>query len=135
MAAAGSAATLAQTLKSVMAGVVSLAITRGELAAAELQCARQQALRWALLAVVVAALLVAALMTASLLVAAVFWDIYRWQAIAAVTLGYAVAAALVLQKLRNEVKQAPDLLALTWQELAKDREALGLASGATDEPQ
>jgi uncharacterized membrane protein YqjE len=130
----GGSPTLAQTLKSVMGGVFALAVTRGELAAAELQVARQRALRWALMGAAVAALLVAALMTASLLVAAVFWDGYRWQAIAVVTLGYALAAAFVLRKLRKEVEEAPPLLALTWQELAKDREALGLANVPVDEP-
>jgi uncharacterized membrane protein YqjE len=77
-------------------------------------------------------LLLAALLTISLLVAAVFWDSYRWQAIAVLALFYGVAGTWLIARVRREVNAAPPLLSATLAELARDRAAL--SSGDTGPP-
>ena len=113
-----------QSLRRLASTALALVITRGELAAVELAEARGQIARWALAALVGAVLLLAALLSISLLVAAVFWESYRWQAIGALALAYAIAGAWLVLKVMREVRAAPPLLSATLAELARDRAAL-----------
>jgi uncharacterized membrane protein YqjE len=113
-----------QSLRRLASTALALVITRGELAAVELAEARERIARWAVAALLGAVLMLAALVSVSLLVAAVFWESYRWQAIGALALAYAVAGTWLLLKVMREVRAAPPLLSATLAELARDREAL-----------
>jgi uncharacterized membrane protein YqjE len=102
----------------------SAAVTRGELAAVELAEARQRAMRWLALALTAAVLLLAALTAASLLVLAVFWDSYRWQAIALLFGLYGLAGAAAAAWCVAEARAAPRLFDATLEALKRDCDAL-----------
>src|SRR5512134_444721 len=105
-----------QSLRRLGSTALQLVITRGELAAVELAEAREQIARWALAALFGAVLMLAALVSVSLLVAALFWESYRWQAIGALALAYAVAGTFLVLKVMREVRAAPPLLSATLAE-------------------
>jgi uncharacterized membrane protein YqjE len=115
---------LIATLRDLVAQALTLAATRGQLAALELDEARSRALRWAAYGLAAAVLLLAALLTLSLWVAAVFWDGPRGLALGVLVLVYAAGGAMLLYRVRGEVAAAPPLLSLTRAELEKDRAAL-----------
>jgi uncharacterized membrane protein YqjE len=112
------------SVRAMIAQVVTLFATRGELAALELADARDRAMRWLVLVMVAAVLLLAALMTVSLWVAAIFWDGPRGWALGLLALAYAIAGFVAVSVFRREVAGAPPLLAQTRAELEKDRDAL-----------
>ena len=63
-----------------------------------------------------------ALITLTTLIAIVFWDTWRWQALAAITLVYALAAVGLALKARSGLRNAPLVFHTTLEEFAKDRE-------------
>jgi len=113
-----------QSLLRLASTALALVITRGELAGVELAEAREQIARWILNALLGTVLLLAALVSISLLVAAVFWDTYRWQAIGALALVYAVAGTWLVLNVMREVRAAPPIFSATLAELGRDRAAL-----------
>jgi len=122
-----------QSLRTVLAQVLALLITRGELASVELAEARDRAVRWLILGLAAAVLLLAALMTVSLWVAALFWDGPRVLALGLLALAYATIGAVLIGIVRREAVTAPAVLSQTFAELHKDRAALlGRANGADD---
>lgn len=124
---------LVRSARVLLAHVVALFATRGELAALELADARDRMLRWLALGLVAAVLLLGALMTLSLWLAAVFWDGPRGWVLGLLALAYAVGGAVTFRIVRREVASAPALLAQTRAELEKDRDALhGRLHGADD---
>lgn len=124
---------LVRSARVLLAQVVALFATRGELAALELADARDRMLRWLALGLVAAVLLLGALMTLSLWLAAVFWDGPRGWVLGLLALAYAVGGAVTFRIVRREVASAPALLAQTRAELEKDRDALhGRLHGADD---
>src|SRR5512134_2219208 len=108
-----------QSLRRLASTALAVVITGGELAEA-----REQIARWAVNALLGTVLLLAALVSISLLVAAVFWDSYRWQAIGALALAYAVAGTWLVRNVMREVRAAPPLFSATLAELGRDRAAL-----------
>jgi uncharacterized membrane protein YqjE len=124
---------LVRSMRVLLAHVVSLFATRGELAALELADARDRMVRWLALGLVGAVFLLGALMTVSLWLAAVFWDGPRGWVLGLLAVVYALGGAIAFSIVRREVAAAPALLAQTRAELEKDRDALrGQLHGADD---
>ncbi len=65
-----------------------------------------------------------ALITLTALIAAAFWDSYRWQALAGLTVVYALGALVCGWKAWSVVRDGPAIFATTVAELEKDAEAL-----------
>lgn len=110
--------------------LVAMVGTRLELAAVEFQEDARRLLGhlvWSLLAVLLA---VFALMLATLFVIVLFWDDYRLQAIGALTVLYALGAALILMKVRAGLNAQPPLLAATLAELRNDVDYVRHAAGS-----
>jgi uncharacterized membrane protein YqjE len=106
-------------------------VTRGELAALELTDARQRTVRWLAISLAAAVLVLAALLAFALLVAALFWETYRWQAIAAVALLYGIAGAAFAAAAAAELRRAPPLFSATLHELKQDCDAIRGASNGS----
>jgi uncharacterized membrane protein YqjE len=110
--------------------LVAMVGTRLELAAVEFQEDARRLLGhlvWSLLA---ACLAVFALMLATLFVIVLFWDDYRLQAIGGLTVLYALAAAIILMKVRASLNAQPPLLAATLAELRNDVDYVRHAAGS-----
>jgi len=100
--------------------VVAMVGTRLELAAVEFQEDTRRLLghvAWALLAVFLAA---GALMLTALFVILLFWDSYPLQATAGMAILFALAAAVILLKVRTALNAQAPLLSDTLAELRKD---------------
>ena len=63
-----------------------------------------------------------ALLALTALIAIAFWDSYRWQALAAITVVYAIAALVCGWKVRQGLRNAPLIFQATLTEFEKDRE-------------
>jgi uncharacterized membrane protein YqjE len=63
-----------------------------------------------------------ALIALTALVAIAFWDTYRWQALAGITLVYALAALVCGLRARSNLHNAPGVFEATLHEFEKDRE-------------
>jgi uncharacterized membrane protein YqjE len=118
-------------MREAAALLAAALVTRGELAALELTDARQRAVRWLVVSLAAAVLVLAALLGFALLVAALFWDTYRWQAIAAITLLYGIAGAGFIAVAASDLRKAPPLFSATLHELKQDCDAIRGASNGT----
>lgn len=65
-----------------------------------------------------------ALIALTALVAITFWDSYRWEALAGLTIVYAIAAIFCGLKARRGLHTAPLVFQATLEEFEKDRDAL-----------
>jgi len=65
-----------------------------------------------------------ALVTLTALIAVAFWDSYRWQSLAVLTLVYALTALWCGLKAGSRLRDAPPIFPATLAELEKDRVAL-----------
>ncbi|WP_395066664.1 phage holin family protein [Paraburkholderia silvatlantica] len=65
-----------------------------------------------------------ALIALTALVAITFWDTYRWEALAGLTIVYAIAAIFCGLKARRGLHTAPLVFQATLEEFEKDRDAL-----------
>jgi uncharacterized membrane protein YqjE len=63
-----------------------------------------------------------ALIALTALIAIAFWDTYRWQALAGITIVYAVAAIACALRARSGLHNAPMIFEATLHEFEKDRE-------------
>jgi uncharacterized membrane protein YqjE len=93
---------------------------RAELIALELKEQTDRGKRLLVLAVVAAAFLFAGLLLAAMFVVAVFWDTWRLQAMAAVTLAYAGIGAWAGLRIRAILANSPPAFAATLQEFEND---------------
>jgi uncharacterized membrane protein YqjE len=64
-----------------------------------------------------------ALVTLTVLVAIAFWDTYRWQALAGMTILYVIAALVCALRARSGLRDAPLVFEGLLEEFEKDREA------------
>ena len=55
-------------------------------------------------------------------VAIAFWDTWRWQALAGITLIYALAALFCALRARSSLRNAPMVFEATLKEFEKDRD-------------
>ena len=65
-----------------------------------------------------------ALIALTALIAIAFWDTWRWQALAGITIVYALGALICALKVRNSLRNAPPVFQATLEEFEKDREIL-----------
>ena len=100
---------------------IGLLRTRAELAGVELVEERERLLLRIALLIGGAIVLAFAALFVGLFLIALFWETHLLQAIAAVTLLYAIAGALLIAKSRAIGRKAPAPFAATLAEIEKDR--------------
>jgi uncharacterized membrane protein YqjE len=103
---------------------LSLVMVRAEFAAVELSLARAQAMRWVILALGASILALLGLMALSAFLAAMLWDRFGWIPVGVLGLLYLLGAAWLLWRVWRDIATAPPLLAETFSELARDRQAV-----------
>ena len=100
----------------------SILQTRLELIGIELAEEKDRLLAVLFLGLAAMMLATMALIALTALIAIAFWDTYRWQALATITLVYAVAALVCALRARASLRNAPEVFAATLNEFEKDRE-------------
>jgi uncharacterized membrane protein YqjE len=104
---------------------LSLAHTRVELAAIELAEERERLKRSAMLIAGAIFMLSFAVLGVAAWIVVYFWDTHRLEAIAAVTLVFAIAGGFLFWRNNALTRDAPTPFSATLAELAKDRTWLG----------
>lgn len=120
-------------VRRLTAAAANLLLLRAEFAAVELAQARAQLLRWFALALCAALLALLGLLALGALFVYALWPLIGPWALVAPAAAALLIAALVLQRLRREVTEAPPLFAETLHELGRDRDALCAAGSGTDD--
>ena len=100
---------------------IGLLRTRAELAGVELVEERERLLVRVALLIGGAIVIAFAALFVGLFIIALFWETHLLEAIAAVTLLYAIAGALMIAKSREIGRKAPAPFAATLAEIEKDR--------------
>ncbi|MCG5072946.1 phage holin family protein [Paraburkholderia tagetis] len=98
--------------------------TRLELIGIELAEEKERLLGMLLLGLAAMLLGVMALIALTALIAIAFWDTWRLQALAGITIVYALGALVCALKARNSWRNAPPVFQATLEEFQKDREIL-----------
>lgn len=111
-------------LKRVVSSLLGMGQTRLELAGVELAQARQSAVRTVLWSLLTALALAFASVFVCALVIALFWETYRFTAIAACAAFYLVLGAYFYVKLKDTLAAQPPLFEATLAELNRDRQAV-----------
>jgi uncharacterized membrane protein YqjE len=106
--------------RAVRGTLLALLRARAELVALELEEQADRGKRLVILALVAAAFLFAGLLLVALFVVAVFWDTWRLQAMAAVTLAYSGIGAWALLRIRAILANSPPAFSATLQEFEND---------------
>lgn len=123
--AAGGAAGLGASLRSLGSALLDAVGTRAELALTELREEGERRREMLVLGLVAGLFFGLALLLAALFVVVIFWDTHRLAALGGVTLLYAGVAAVALGALRAKQRASPAPFEATLRELAADRELLG----------
>lgn len=125
----------APSLRRLADSLYGLAHARLELVGIELADEKERALGLALTAIGMMVFVMMTFISLNLLIAAIFWDNYRWEAMAALVLIYAGLAAGGIWKLRKLLRESPNPFASTLAELDKDRAMLkSLVSDSVQQP-
>jgi uncharacterized membrane protein YqjE len=125
----------ASSLRRLADSLYGLAHTRLELVGIEIAEEKERALGIALTAIGMMVFVMMTFITVDLLVAAIFWDNYRWEAMAALVLIWAGLAGGGIWKLRKLLRESPNPFASTLAELDKDRAMLSaLVSESAQQP-
>ncbi|SEA65731.1 phage holin family protein [Paraburkholderia sartisoli] len=109
-------------VRRIISSVFAILQTRLELIGIELAEEKDRLLAVLFLGLAAMMLATMALIALTALVAITFWDTYRWQSLAAITLVYALAALFCGLKARNGLQNAPIVFEATLNEFEKDRE-------------
>jgi uncharacterized membrane protein YqjE len=109
-------------LRRLIGSAIGLLQTRLELVGIELAEEKERLMGVLFLGLAAMMLATMALISLTVLVAIAFWDTYRWQSLAAITVLYAVAGAVCALKARTGLRDAPTMFDATLTELEKDRE-------------
>lgn len=109
--------------KRILASIFALVQMRLELISIEFAEEKARVLKILCIGWMVMLFSAMALSTFTALIVLVFWDIYRWQALAVLTLIYLILAIVGVLKLRASVHTAPLLFASTSSEFKKDSDA------------
>jgi uncharacterized membrane protein YqjE len=109
-------------VRRLLSSVFAILQTRLELVGIELAEEKDRLITILFLGVAAMMLAMLALIALTALVAIVFWDTYRWQALATITAVYALAAVFCGVKARNGLHNAPAIFEATLNEFEKDRE-------------
>jgi len=110
-------------LRRLGGGVLAILRTRLELISIDIAEEKERLLLTLFVGLAGMLFALMALVTLTALIAAAFWDSYRWQALAIITLAYALGALLCGLKAWSSVRHAPGIFATTVAELEKDAEA------------
>jgi len=111
-------------LRRIAGGVLAIAQTRLELIGIELAEEKERLLVSLFIGLAGMLLSLMALVTLTALIAVAFWDSYRWQSLAVLTLVYALTALWCGLKAGSRLRDAPPIFPATLAELEKDRVAL-----------
>ncbi|WP_109482384.1 phage holin family protein [Paraburkholderia sp. C35] len=109
-------------LRRILSSFFSILQTRLELIGIELAEEKDRLLMVLFMGLAAMMLATMALIALTALVAIAFWDTYRWQALAGITIVYAVAAIGCALRARSGLRNAPMIFEATLNEFEKDRE-------------
>jgi uncharacterized membrane protein YqjE len=109
-------------VRRILSSLFSIMQSRLELIGIELAEEKDRLLAILFLGVAAMMLATMALIALTALIAIMFWDTYRWQALAVITAVYALAAVFCGVKARNGLHHAPVVFEATLSEFKKDRE-------------
>ncbi|MEX3931347.1 phage holin family protein [Paraburkholderia phymatum] len=109
-------------LRRILSSSFSILQTRLELIGIELAEEKDRLLMVLFMGLAAMMLAMMALIALTALIAIAFWDTYRWQALAGITLVYAIAAIVFALKARSGLHNAPMIFEATLHEFQKDRE-------------
>lgn len=109
-------------LRRLIGSVFSLLQTRLELIGIELAEEKERLLGVLFSGLAAMMFATMALITLTVFIAVAFWETYRWQALAVLTILYAAAALACVLKARAGVRHAPLIFEGTLTEFEKDRD-------------
>ncbi|HEX7937169.1 MAG TPA: phage holin family protein [Paraburkholderia sp.] len=109
-------------LRRIVGSVSAILQTRLELIGIELAEEKERLLAVLFLGLAAMMLVTMALIALTALVAIAFWDTYRWQALAGITIVYALAGLICALKARSGLRNAPLVFEETLAEFEKDRD-------------
>jgi uncharacterized membrane protein YqjE len=109
-------------VRRIFSSFFSILQSRLELIGIELAEEKDRLLAVLFLGLAAMMLATMALIALTALVAIAFWDTYRWQALAGITLVYAIAALACALRARSNLHHAPAVFEATLHEFEKDRE-------------
>jgi uncharacterized membrane protein YqjE len=109
-------------LRRILGSLFSILQTRLELVGIELAEEKDRLLGILFLGLAAMMLATMALIALTALIAIAFWDTYRWQALAGITVVYALAALGCGLRARSSLRNGPAMFMATLDEFEKDRE-------------
>jgi uncharacterized membrane protein YqjE len=109
-------------LRRIVSSVVAIFETRLELIGIELAEEKERLIGVLFLGLAAMMLVMMALITLTVLIAIAFWDSYRWQSLAVITLVYVLAAVACALKARGGLRETPNVFDSTLAEFKKDRD-------------
>lgn len=109
-------------LRRLLGSVFALLQTRLELVGIELAEEKERLMGVLFLGLAAMMLATMALISLTVLIAIAFWDTYRWQSLAGITVLYAVGGLVCALRARAGLRDAPSVFEATLNELEKDRE-------------
>jgi uncharacterized membrane protein YqjE len=109
-------------LRRIVSSVFAIFETRLELIGIELAEEKERLIGVLFLGLAAMMLTMMALITLTVLIAIAFWDTYRWQSLAAITVAYALVAVLCAIRARAGLINAPNIFDSTLAEFKKDRD-------------
>jgi uncharacterized membrane protein YqjE len=109
-------------LRRIVSSVFAIFETRLELIGIELAEEKERLIGVLFLGLAAMMLTMMALITLTVLIAIAFWDTYRWQSLAAITVAYALVAVLCAVRARAGLANAPNVFDSTLAEFKKDRD-------------
>jgi uncharacterized membrane protein YqjE len=109
-------------LRRIVSSVFAIFETRLELIGIELAEEKERLIGVLFLGLAAMMLTMMSLITLTVLIAIAFWDTYRWQSLAAITVAYALVAVLCAVRARAGLANAPNVFDSTLAEFKKDRD-------------
>lgn len=106
----------------MLSSIVSLMHTRLELIGIELAEERGRLIAVLFLGLAAAVFALMALISLTALIAVAFWETYRWQVLAGITIVYGIGALICALKVRAGLHAAPIFFQATLNEFEKDRD-------------
>ncbi len=111
-------------MRRLLSSAFAMLHTRLELIGIELAEEKERLLGVLFLGLAAMLLAAMALIALTALIAIAFWDTWRWQALAGITVVYALGALFCALKARSGLHNAPLVFQATLEEFEKDREIL-----------
>jgi uncharacterized membrane protein YqjE len=109
-------------LRRMLASLVALMHTRLELIGIELAEERERLIAVLFLGLAAAVFALVGLISLTALIAVAFWETYRLQVLAGITIVYGIGALICVLKARSALHSAPIFFQTTLNEFEKDRD-------------